>query len=209
MMIKRGDAGLNKRQAQKLETFNELSAVARRVFFQKNYDDVSIGEIAAAAGVSRATVYLHFANKSEMLRNVLHNELQEQILVYRQLAKLPRLTRPAVRAWLIDYRKAFDARRGFWELWQSSASLEAGRAELVAEHREAAIAVLGERYPAFRYRHLSPALAERRRATAHLLLFQMEGVVNYFSTNARTPSVEVGIDLLTDRIIAFCRHTDD
>ncbi|MGV6874260.1 TetR/AcrR family transcriptional regulator [Pseudochelatococcus sp. B33] len=41
---------------------------ARRVFFDRGFDGSSMDEIARAAGVSKATIYAHFASKEELFQ---------------------------------------------------------------------------------------------------------------------------------------------
>lgn len=50
------------------ETKDRLIAAAKTVFAQKGYDSATIGDITAAAGVSRPTFYVYFATKSEVFR---------------------------------------------------------------------------------------------------------------------------------------------
>jgi AcrR family transcriptional regulator len=62
------------REAQKQFTRARLLEAAADLFSTKGYASTSVGEIAQAAGATRATVYLHFASKSELalaLREVL------------------------------------------------------------------------------------------------------------------------------------------
>jgi AcrR family transcriptional regulator len=41
---------------------------ARKVFMNLGFDGASMGEIARAAGVSKGTLYVYFADKSPLLR---------------------------------------------------------------------------------------------------------------------------------------------
>jgi AcrR family transcriptional regulator len=67
------------RDAHRDMTLGRLKEAARKIFYSKNYDAVSIDEVAAEAGVSRGTVYLHFSSKSELLFDMLYDDLAAQM----------------------------------------------------------------------------------------------------------------------------------
>lgn len=54
-----------KEQAE--ETGRQILRAAESLFLEKSYDDVSLEEIAALAGVTRGAVYWHFTNKQGLL----------------------------------------------------------------------------------------------------------------------------------------------
>lgn len=54
---------MNQRDAQKLATRRALSAAAIELFSSQGYDETRVEDIAAAAGVSPRTFFLHFPSK--------------------------------------------------------------------------------------------------------------------------------------------------
>ena len=55
---------MNQRELQRLETRRTLAEHALRLFRDQGFDETTVEEIAAAAGVSQRTFFLHFATKS-------------------------------------------------------------------------------------------------------------------------------------------------
>ncbi len=55
---------MNQRDAQRLETRRTLAEHALRLFRDQGFDETTVEEIAAAAGVSPRTFFLHFSTKS-------------------------------------------------------------------------------------------------------------------------------------------------
>ena len=55
---------MNQREQQRLETRRTLAEHALRLFHEQGFDETTVEEIAAAAGVSQRTFFLHFATKA-------------------------------------------------------------------------------------------------------------------------------------------------
>ncbi len=51
---------------------------ARKVFMDLGFDGASMGEIARAAGVSKGTLYVYFADKNRLFEAIVEQEIQEQ-----------------------------------------------------------------------------------------------------------------------------------
>ena len=51
---------------------------ARRVFMDLGFDGASMGEIARAAGVSKGTLYVYFADKNRLFEAIVEEEILEQ-----------------------------------------------------------------------------------------------------------------------------------
>jgi AcrR family transcriptional regulator len=59
------------REAQRDLTRGRILDAARTVFYEKHYDTATMDEIAAAAGLRRSTLYLHYKDKSEILLELI------------------------------------------------------------------------------------------------------------------------------------------
>ena len=51
---------------------------ARRVFMDLGFDGASMGELARAAGVSKGTLYVYFADKNRLFEAIVEEEILEQ-----------------------------------------------------------------------------------------------------------------------------------
>jgi AcrR family transcriptional regulator len=78
------------RESKKRETRQRISDVATRLFFERGFDAVTVEEIAAAAHVSKVTVFNYFARKEDLF---LDRE-QELMPLLRQALR----ARPTARA---------------------------------------------------------------------------------------------------------------
>jgi len=59
-------ATISRRQREKLQRRNDILNAAERKFFAKDYDDVSMDEIARELELSKPTLYLYFRNKESL-----------------------------------------------------------------------------------------------------------------------------------------------
>lgn len=131
------------RESKKRETRQRISDVATALFYERGFDAVTVDEIAAAAKVSKMTVFNYFARKEELM---LDREDDLKLLPFRQaLRDRPEGQSPtdAIRAHLealcsqkhplchID-RQAVD----WWRVLAASPSLQARLRELGDEAAE-------------------------------------------------------------------------
>jgi AcrR family transcriptional regulator len=55
------------RERKKAETRTAIADTAARLFTERGFHHVTVGEVAEAAGVSKQTIFNHFANKEELV----------------------------------------------------------------------------------------------------------------------------------------------
>ncbi|WP_420031471.1 TetR/AcrR family transcriptional regulator [Streptomyces sp. cg28] len=72
------------RERKKLRTRNTISSAAIDLFLEKGFDHVSVSEIAAAAEVTKSTVFVYFAGKDELVLHRAADHLDEPARVVRE-----------------------------------------------------------------------------------------------------------------------------
>src|SRR5689334_3605469 len=82
----------------------ELVTAALGLFVERGYAATRLEDVAAAAGVSRGTVYLYFANKEELFKTVVRENLVPALargtdLVDNFEGSTPELLRELLRGW--------------------------------------------------------------------------------------------------------------
>lgn len=126
----------------------QIQRAARRLFFAKPYDAVSMEAVAAHAGVSKGTLYLHFRNKETLFATLIVEELSATAVdlwcqTTEQTAMEAVLTRVAR-----NYVGLFGSRHAI-EVYKSLISVSARFPELGRLFYEHGTKVLTERLSAF------------------------------------------------------------
>ncbi|AHH97725.1 TetR family transcriptional regulator [Kutzneria viridogrisea] len=149
------DPDLPLRERKKLQTRKHISDVATRLFVQHGFEAVTVAEVAAAAEVSKMTVFNYFSSKEDLIFDDLP-------LVARRVAQLVR-DRPRGQSVVETFRQDFLAslephdlaegvRRNsvlhpdtvhFWRTVQNSPALRARERESAEQMVEVVAEALG------------------------------------------------------------------
>jgi AcrR family transcriptional regulator len=124
------------RESKKRETKQRISDVATGLFYARGFDAVTVEEIAAAANVSKVTVFNYFARKEDLL---LDREEELRLLLREALGERPRGQSPidALRR-LVDrlreqkhpFARIDNQTAGFFRVVAASPSLKARLREI-------------------------------------------------------------------------------
>lgn len=111
------DRGVSLREQQRAQTRERLMEAALTLFGDKGYVQTSVEDICAAIGASRATFYLHFKSKRDVLVARYADWRPEWIARYRELDDAVMTpgneVHKAVREWLA----------GWLDFWQNNRPL--------------------------------------------------------------------------------------
>ncbi|MFT3864974.1 MAG: helix-turn-helix domain-containing protein [Solirubrobacterales bacterium] len=140
-----GADALGVRERRKLETRERLLKAAKEQFEKDGYDEVTVAQIAAAAGVTAKTLFQHFPSKEDLLMAELDDVHAEMI---RALKGRERGVTPlqAVAAWLLDWeaRRPPDGYDRFIRMVGTGPGVEAMRRRLYEEWEGAVVEVLAD-----------------------------------------------------------------
>jgi len=184
-------------------TIVRIRNAARKVFYQKGFFAASVEEIAEAAGVSRATVYLHFRSKDEMLLELMRQDLGFQLEIYAELVSVKRVSFTSVRAWLMRLRGDLDERRLSLNLFWAGSATTKDYLDPVYRHRDDIIAILGRRFAGFDLDALARADREPQRIKCYMMLFMIEGTTVQLIEGSTGPNVKASVDALTRTLMHF------
>jgi AcrR family transcriptional regulator len=96
------------RAAHKELTRSRIRDAARELFYEQGYYATTMDQIAVAAGVRRSTLYFHFKDKGEIVRQIAEDYAPKARAVMRRLPG-PTPTRAEIERWMgqvVDFVRA-------------------------------------------------------------------------------------------------------
>lgn len=75
-----------RRALAKQQTRLKVLAAARRLFSEQGYEGATIRDIAAAAGMSTGAVFANFADKSDLFREIMADDMESLLAAMRDAA---------------------------------------------------------------------------------------------------------------------------
>ncbi|GAD86788.1 TetR/AcrR family transcriptional regulator [Nocardia asteroides] len=173
------------REEQKRLTRARIVDTARSLFETQGYSDVRVDDIVAAVGCSRATFYLHFTSKGEVLRAIANEGTLTSVREF--YADLDRVlttgSREAFAEWMTRAIYWFLTNKDMLPAWDEATALEP---EFRAVAREG-IMTLADSMPAYLARWPEPRRDEAR-LRIELLVAQLE---RFFTRWAMQGTIEV------------------
>ncbi len=137
------------RERKKEQTRQGISAAARRLFFERGYDAVTVAQVAEEADVSEATVFNYFRTKEELFFSGMHSFEAGLVDAVRQRAPGQSVL-SAFRRHLLDNLVRLSDRRtaqgiaAAAKVIGSSADLQSKEREVLAHHTKALAAVIAD-----------------------------------------------------------------
>jgi AcrR family transcriptional regulator len=67
-------------------TVQRILTAAETLFLERNYADVTVSQVAAAAALTKGAVYHYFPSKEKLYLGMLYSDFEEKIRLYRRQA---------------------------------------------------------------------------------------------------------------------------
>jgi AcrR family transcriptional regulator len=113
------------RDEQRALTRRRLKEAALEVIARDGYPSATIDEIAATAGASRATFYLHFKSKADLIRELVETVPdRDREHIWAGLSRLRDPDPETVRAWLDEVIALYDAQRLYFLAVEQAVAVE-------------------------------------------------------------------------------------
>ena len=101
-------ASLKERQREERAAL--ILRAASDLLIEKGYHDASMDEIAARVGISKGTLYLHFASKEALVVRLLEQEIAEYLALIDQVVRQRLTVRARLERILLETYTTIDGR---------------------------------------------------------------------------------------------------
>jgi len=194
---------LSLREEQKQLTRQRIRRAARALFFRNGYNNVTFEDIAAEAGIGRATLYLYFSNRSAILIELINQHLHETLRIYAELTNKPNISQRVVTAWLQSYIDEVIENASGVNLFHVDGALEEVVRSTLVQHRLAVIELLGTRFTSFNLGALKGGARRRRYCEADLMIGEIEGVCGAAAHPGFHLDVRIAVNVLSERFYSL------
>ncbi|MEI7555191.1 TetR/AcrR family transcriptional regulator [Candidatus Chlorohelix sp.] len=100
-----GTGSLSLKERQRQERLELILQATETALLEKGYHEMSLDEIAAQVGIAKATIYLHFPSKEELVISLLKRKLEDSLRDLEQVAAQPLSARARMEQILILFYK--------------------------------------------------------------------------------------------------------
>ncbi len=137
------------RERKKEQTRQQISAAARRLFFERGYDTVTVAAVAEEADVSEATVFNYFRTKEDLFFSGMHSYEAGLVDAVRHRAPGQSVLTAFRRHLLDNLGRLSDGRAAQGiaaaaRVISSSTDLQSKEREILAHHTKALAAVIAD-----------------------------------------------------------------
>jgi AcrR family transcriptional regulator len=194
------------RAAHKELTRQRIREAAKALFHQSGVVSTTMDQIAAAAGVSRPTVYVHFRDKEAVVEDIARAYAEHAQAVNRTFPG-PEPTTAQIRAWLEDkvgfYR---EERISLSLLYQAGHGASGKPPALVRDLMGMVLETYAQRAPAFRMALESGPHQPHARVRAETLVRQVTWACEFCARDGLTPSHEAALDITAEAFAQLLDH---
>lgn len=164
-----------RQEAQVASSRREIVDALRDLLRSRRFDDLSVEDILAVSGVSRATFYRHFKSRRDVVVSIYEATMERSAPHFRLLAKVASGEVPAAR-WAHEMVDFYRAEGQISVLIHGLAATDEAFHEKLREDRQMLIRLLAPEVPAFARAMGDEAGARRQRARADIFFMMLDRI---------------------------------
>lgn len=191
----------SQRETSTRATREAILRAAQELFSKDGYASTGIAKIAAAAGVTRQTFYLHFPSKLAVLQRLITNFERGILTLYEELAALQWPGRQELADWVEKFLTFCEADRKTVLLLLAMMPVEGDLAQDRADLYQRLLAILGSGHAAFARAASGDNVAARGMAV--MLLAQIEALPRLAFTAVPLCDRQSLIDAVAEDLLRF------
>jgi AcrR family transcriptional regulator len=191
---------------RKAASIRAIRSAALRLFAERGYIAVSVGDIAEFAGVTRRTFYRHYLSKATLALALFDEHALETERILCSLSLEDCQDTAAVRLWidsLFDHHLRNPTIRAFTEFSFTDSQMQ----ERIRDHGARLVAALGQRIPAFAFE--GAPHHDHRFTRACLLMYQILNQSTLHGGGMTHAPRDLLVDLLSENFQDYTRSMND
>jgi AcrR family transcriptional regulator len=193
------------REAQKAFTHERLLEAAEIEFASRGYAATTVDQIVARAGATRATFYLHFRSKADVILELIEFEKAVFHPLWDLLRDLPRHpSRELIRDWLVTAARTWERYGERTRVIRQAVQSDPLLAETADDRADEELECLVQAVS-----HLGWDDDSRARLECMLLLAELATAFTYWSMNESADRDERLLDILADNWWAVLNRAAD
>ena len=179
----------------------KLVAAARESFENVGYANTSAEDITALAGASRATFYLHFSGKADVLAEIVSEvHIKPVMNLVHSLDDLEDVTVESLRAWLVQFAGIYRRTRKIMRAWVQAGGREGGQLIGIADSmRDKFLDVMSAKVMAIREKKGLPVQPDDARLRGLMMFVQIERFCYYVFLRNPKFNLDAGLDLIASQ----------
>ncbi|MFD0439946.1 TetR/AcrR family transcriptional regulator [Streptomyces chartreusis] len=196
------------RENLKQITRRKLLDAAREAFEENGYAKTSAEEITLRAGASRATFYLHFGGKHDVLAEIVAEAHFTPVLeLVESLGSMGVPTVEEIRAWLDSFDAIYERTRGIMRAWVQAGGREGAPLRALAdEMREKFLDAMAAKVSAVLGRAGYEVAPEDARMRALMMFIEVERLCFYLHIRGLDFDVKASLDLVARQWSSILAH---
>jgi AcrR family transcriptional regulator len=191
---------------RRTRTRRRILKAGREIFAVRGFGSPRVDDVTNAAGVSRATFYLHFKSLDELVMSVFRREVRWQLRRYHTLTSEIVTNERKLRGWLKRFLASYRRERDYIVIIYRALTINTGHLNFQFATNQEMIEDMARRIPEFALYDQKGEHDEKRRLALYQLMRSLSDVSLHSAFDSWGGDMEFVIERLAGAWIAFANE---